>query len=452
VESKERALAELADAITSSGLIPSGASAVVMTSGGADSACAAAALARVLDPGDVHALHVNYGLRREAAQEERACRELCAKLRIDLHVERPALDSGNLQAAARAVRYEAAERLRARTGAGLVVTGHTRTDLAETVIYRLAVSPGARALLGLAPRAGRVVRPLLALERERTRALASAAGLPFSDDPTNADPAFARNRVRRDVLPVLRDLSPAAERNIAETRAELAEDAALLDRVVLTELQSIGTAAGSVDVDAAALAAKEAGMQRLALRALAERAAGRAVALGRDRTAEIMRLGTHPEGGEVDLGGGMRAICESGRIRFATTNETEAAPTPVPLKVPGRVRLGGWEVRAELHPAPVDPRGPELATLDAATLTGPVEVRTWRDGDRMRPLGMDGSKTLGDLFAEGGVARSQRGRVPIVTVAGEVAWIPGIAVGERFRLRSTTEEVAVLSVRVAEGG
>jgi tRNA(Ile)-lysidine synthase len=164
-----------------------------------------------------------------------------------------------------------------------------------------------------------------------------------------------------------------------------------------------------------------------------------------------MRLGLHREGGTVDLGGGLRAVCESGRIGFLTASATEAAPTPVSLKVPGTARLGSWEVRAELHPAPVDPAGPDFATLDAGAFTGPVEVRTWREGDRMRPLGMEGSKTLGDLLAESGVPRSQRHTLPVVTVDGEVAWIPGIAVAERFRLGARTEEVAVLSARLTGG-
>jgi tRNA(Ile)-lysidine synthase len=110
---------------------------------------------RVLGAAEVHALHLNYGLRPTAGRDEEACRRLCAALRIDLHIERPELEPGNLQAAAREARYEAAERLRARAGAATIVTGHTRTDVAETVLYRLAVSPGSRALLGLAARHGR---------------------------------------------------------------------------------------------------------------------------------------------------------------------------------------------------------------------------------------------------------------------------------------------------------
>jgi tRNA(Ile)-lysidine synthase len=446
----EEAIGALADAVRACGLGGPAESVVVMTSGGADSAAAAAGLARVLGAESVHALHVNYGLRPTADRDERACRELCARLRIDLHIERGEPGPGNLQAEAREARYAAAERLRARTGSDWIATGHTRTDLAETVLYRLAVSPGARALRGMAERSGRIVRPLLSLERVRVRELAGVAGLPFCDDETNLDPRFARNRVRAEVLPVLRDLSPAAERNIAETHAELREDAELLERIVLEALEAAGSAAGAVAIRAEALAGSEPALRRLALRALAERAAGRAVPLGRWRAVEIMRLAARPEGGEVDLGGGLRAVCEHGFVRFETSDEAAAAPAPVALTVPGAVRLGRWEVRAELHPGPLEPAGPDLATLDASTLRGALEVRTWREGDRIRPLGMEGTKSLQDLFTDRGVPRSLRHSLPVVTVGDRVAWVAGVAVSEDFRLEAGTREVAVLSARVLD--
>ena len=441
----EQALAELTDTVRASGLLEGSLSAVVMVSGGPDSACAAAGLAGALGSDQVHALHVNYGLRPEADAETATCRRLCAALRIDLHVERPSEPlRGNLQAAARALRYEAAERLRERTGADLIATGHTRTDVAETVLYRLAASPGTRALLGLAPRSDRVVRPLLAIERERARLLAVAASLPFADDPSNADRVFARNRIRSEVLPALAEVNPAAVRNLAETRAELAEEAELLERVVLESLAEAGADAGAVAVRAERLEGWEPGLRRLALRALAERAAGRRVALGRARAAEIARLAARPRGGEVDLGGGLVAVCEAGLVRFRAA-AAEAAPAPVVLGLPGRARIGEWELRAEIHPGPVEPSGPELATLDAGALGGAVEVRTWREGDRMQPLGMTGTKTLQDLFTDRGVPRSERHRVPIVTADGEIAWVAGVAVSERFRLDPGTELVAVLT-------
>ncbi len=451
-QGEQGALAELADAIAASELIEPGSSAVVMVSGGADSAAVAAGLTLMLGAGAVHASHVNYGLRAGAGDGEAAARRLCAALRVDLHVERPGpagLPPGNLQAAARELRYDAAERLRRRSGSTAIVTGHTRTDIAETALYRLAASPGSRALLGLAPRNGRVVRPLLGLDRERVRELVAIAGLPFADDETNVDPTFARNRIRAEVLPVLRELNPAAERNVAETRGELAEEAALLERVVLEALDRVGAGAGAVAIPAAALADWEPGLRRLALRALAERAAGRQVALGRLRAAQIERLAGEPEGGTVDLGSGLVAICESGLIRFRAA-AVDAAPAPAALNLPGRVRVGGWEVRAELHPGPVSPAGPDLATLDAAALRGPIEVRTWRQGDRIRPLGMAGTKTLGDLFADRGVPRSVRPTLPVVTVGGEIAWVAGVAVSEHFRLAPDAERVAVLTARALD--
>ena len=96
------------------------------------------------------------------------------------------------------------------------------------------------------------------------------------------------------------------------------------------------------------------------------------------------------------------------------------------------------------------PAGPDLATLDAETLRAPLEVRTWREGDRIRPLGMSGTKTLGDLFADRGVPRSLRPTLPVVTVGDEIAWVAGVAVSESFRLDPAAERVAVLTARALE--
>src|SRR4029078_9953996 len=139
---------EAAEAVDESGLLEGQTSAVVLASGGADSAVALAGTAATLGPGRVRALHLHYGLRPESGADEEVCGELCAAIGVELNALRVELgDAGNLQAAARDARYRAAEALRAETGAGVIVTGHTRTDLAETVLYRLASSPGRRALL-----------------------------------------------------------------------------------------------------------------------------------------------------------------------------------------------------------------------------------------------------------------------------------------------------------------
>jgi tRNA(Ile)-lysidine synthase len=430
------------------GLVAPGSRGVVLLSGGADSAATAAGLVEALGAGAVVALHLNYGLRPDSDRDQETCGELCAMLGIGLQVERPKpkLGTGNVQAEARERRYAAAERLRRAQGLDWIATGHTRTDLAETVLYRLATSPGRRALLGLRPRRGAIVRPIIALDRDHARWLVKEAGLPFRDDPTNAEPLYARNRIRNEVLPVLREIGPGADATIAETQAELAEEGETLERMAAEALAESGAdAAGAIGREA--LAEMDPAIRRLVLRRLAEGAAGAQVPLGRSRAAEIWRLANEPEGGLVELGGGVEARAEHGHVRF--TCGPEAEPAEATLVVPGVCRFGSWEVRAELVAGVRPAEGPDLAVLDPVALGGSVTVRAWRDGDRMRPLGLGGSKSLQDLFTDRKVPRSLRHALPVVTSEGRIAWIPGVAVSDEFAARPDAEESAVLSATQA---
>jgi tRNA(Ile)-lysidine synthase len=119
------------------------------------------------------------------------------------------------------------------------------------------------------------------------------------------------------------------------------------------------------------------------------------------------------------------------------------------MSVPGRARFGDWELIAEICAEIDDEPGPTLATLDAAALGSQLEVRAWRSGDRIRPLGLGGSKSLQDLFTDRGVPRSERARVPVVTAGGRVAWVAGVAVSEEFRLGERSSGIAVIRVRPA---
>jgi tRNA(Ile)-lysidine synthase len=439
----------LARAVRESGLIAEGTTGVVLVSGGADSAATAAGLVEFLGPEAVTALHLNYGLRPDSDRDEETARELGARLGIEVEVERPELGEGNVQSQAREARYRSAEGLRQARGADWIATGHTRTDLTETVLYRLVTSPGRRALLGLQPRRGEIVRPLLSLDRDEVRRLASDGGLPFRDDPSNAEPVFARNRIRNEVLPVLREIGPA-EATIAETQAELAEEGDALDRVVAEALAASGAEpAGAISRDA--LAPLHPAVRRLALRRLAERTSGEPVVLGRARAEEIWRLVNEPEGGVVQLGGGVEAQVEGGHVRFTTGPTVE--PAAAALSVPGVCRFGSWEVRAELASAVPPGEGPDRAVLDPGALGGALVVRSWREGDRMRPLGLDGSKSLQDLFTDRKVPRSLRRALPVVTSDGRIVWIAGVAVSEEFAAKAGAAEAAVLSAaQVRTGG
>ncbi len=136
-------------------------------------------------------------------------------------------------------------------------------------------------------------------------------------------------------------------------------------------------------------------------------------------------LGLSPEGThEVVLPGGVRAIAEYGSLRFASDPDP-GAPAAVPLPVPGAVDFGLWHIEASVGDGgdvQLDPRAA------AAGLT----VRPWRHGDRMRPAGLGGTKTLQDLFTDRKVPRAERSSVPVVEAGGEIAWVAGLAVDERF--------------------
>jgi tRNA(Ile)-lysidine synthase len=285
-------------AVRAGGLLRPGVPLVVLLSGGRDSVCLLDLAARLAGP--VSALHVDYGLRGSAAADAEHCAALCERLAVPLTVHRPARPPrGNLQAWARDVRYAEAARLAGPEG--LVAAGHTASDQVETVLYRLAASPGRRALLGMAAREGRVLRPLLGVTREQTAAYCAERGLPWREDPTNDSPAFARNRARRDLLPALRALHPAAEANVLRTLDVLRDEAEVLDAAV----------DAAVTTELAALRALPPALARLCVQRLADEAepGGRAAAVG-PRAREILALRT---GASLDLGGGLRVIEEYGR-------------------------------------------------------------------------------------------------------------------------------------------
>ena len=282
---------------------------VVLFSGGRDSTCLLDLAVRL--GADVSALHVDYGLRSDSAGDAEHCARVCASLGIELAVQRPRRpeDAGNLQAWARDVRYGAAARLAGARDAD-VAAGHTASDQAETVLYRLAASPGRRALLGMAARDGRLVRPLLGITRAETAAYCRARGLAWREDASNASDAFARNRVRHELLPALQSVHPAAEENVRRTAELLREEAAVLDEFVA------GVLDGREEIELDRLAALPPALARLVVRRLAEGATGTVVPRAARRTGDVLALGSD---GALDLGDGARARVRAGILSFEPT-------------------------------------------------------------------------------------------------------------------------------------
>jgi tRNA(Ile)-lysidine synthase len=356
---------------------------------------------------------------------------------VALEVRRPRRpEAGNLQAWARDARYGAAAQIALARGSD-VAAGHTATDQVETILYRLASSPSRRALLGMPRREGLLVRPLLAFTREQTAAYCRERGLAWREDETNQSDAYARGRIRHGLVPALEAAHPAAQRNVLALAEVLRGEAAVLDALVDDVLGGRGS------VELARLRELPGALQALIVQRLADAAAPGGLAPGAARrAAEVAGLG-EPGTAELDIGAGVRAVAEYGVLRFEPLHaEPAGVPEPVWLPVPGRVAFGAHEVLCELGPPT-----PAPGVLDRAALGPEVLVRSWRPGDRMRPLGLGGSKSLQDLFTARRVPRRARAGVAVVEAAGgEIAWVAGVATSERFKVTADTREAVHLSV------
>ena len=344
------AIEEVREAVGASGLFARDRPVVAMLSGGRDSTCLLDVAVALLGAGALCALHVNYGLRAEAAGEQERCERLCGELGVELQVVRAAPGdaparpagpvaeaapepagrlvledtaegAGNLMAWARELRYAEAERLALERGA-LIATGHTATDQVETILYRLAASPGRRALLGMAAADGRLIRPLLAITREQTAAYCRARGLAFSDDASNEDERFARARVRHGLLPELRAVHPAAERNVLRTAALLREETELLEGLLEAELERRD------HVEIARLREMPAALARMVVVRLAEQAAGTYVPQAGERVGELLELARRGGRAELHVGGRAGAVIEDGALRMIRLPRRGAGAPP----------------------------------------------------------------------------------------------------------------------------
>ena len=365
---------------------------VCLVSGGADSTLLAHALVALGHPlTTVHCAHALRG--EESAADAAACRALAGTLAVEHHeVEAEVLDGPGVEDRARRLRRSAGDRL-ARGRA--IATGHTRDDRVETILYRLASSPGRRAFAALGPSdgAGRV-RPLIELGRDEVRQALADGGIPWREDPSNRDLRFARNRVRLELLPQLRLLHPQAERNLLATAEALADEQEAVEAAALQLFARPGELACDV------LAAASPALARAALRLLCGETVSRPTV---ERALALAAAGA-----------------ASRRIPLAGTRELErrggvlALAGPLELATAGATAFGDFTLRCA-------PGTGELA-LDPALATR-LSVRGALRGDRLAGH----ERTVARMLLERKVPRAERSGYPVVLADGEPVCLPGIA-------------------------
>jgi tRNA(Ile)-lysidine synthase len=395
--------------VDDNGLLPAGASVLALVSGGADSTCLMHLLP-ALHPGRTAVLSFDHGLRPGAAGEAAAVIASAGALGLDAWSLRLGVDPGpGLQERARQARYAAARAHAAAHGFGLIATGHTASDQAETVLFRLARGTGRTGAMGMAPESHGVVRPLLCVTRDETRAWCADRGLAVVDDPSNDDARFARTRVRHGLLRALDDVHPGAELAVARFADRLRDEGELLDAVVDAAWERCAAAGG---LSCGALAGEHPAVARLLVRRLLDGAGVAADAARVDRVLALARDGGRP----VQVPGGLIAV---DRGVVVAERPAPGLPPDALLGVPGTVRFGRLVVRASRGSS----REP-TADRVALTVDGPLTVRSARPGDRI-PLPDGGRRAVGRLLADAGVPHRHRGAVPVVARGDRVVWVAG---------------------------
>ncbi|MBE0476573.1 MAG: tRNA lysidine(34) synthetase TilS [Coriobacteriia bacterium] len=455
------------EAVGSGGMLPPGAPVVAMVSGGADSVALLRLLASgTLAPGSpLSVLHVDHMLRPDSAEDAAFVSELCASLGVPVTVARydvgayAAAEGLNVEDAGRRVRYRFAEeeldaacrRADVAVERGRVAVAHTLDDRVETVLMRLIAGAGPGALAGIRPVRGRVVRPLLRARRSQVTAYLDSLGQPWREDPTNRDISRTRARVRWEVVPLLAAMNPRFAEAVERTADIVGEEDALLAEMAeafardFTETVETRGGAPELRVDRALMTTLTRPIIRRALRAALVEAFPEASRL---EAAHLEALvdGVSSEGFARDLPEGLRAFTEYDTMVVCRAGESLPALAPALLDIPGIAELGeAGSISAEEVAPDAPTGGPETATVDADRVSGPLIVDSPREGDRMRPLGMRGTKKLSDILTDAKVPRRRRPVTPVVRDGEAIVWVAGVRLSEEHKVGPETRRALRLT-------
>ncbi len=451
------------EAVARGRLLESGDHVLVGVSGGPDSVALLHALVLVRPEFSLRltVCHVHHGLRPEADGDAAFVEVLAARLGCAVRLVRVDVARGggrSPEEAARIARHAALARAARGTGARRIALGHTADDQAETVFMRVLQGAGPRGLAGIPARRGRIVRPLLAVDRAAVRDHLAAHGLESVEDATNHDTRFFRNRVRHELLPLLADRAgvPLAEalRRVARASREAVEalDALVRPRLVghFTRTPVGWRLALAACADLQPGAAKAVIRLALVEVAAADRLGSGLRAAHLDALAGLLTAGT---GARVRLPGGV--VVERGRDALWVLRP--AAPVEsMSLAIPGHARAGDLvgvtaAVEGPRSGRPADPSWEAWFDADALGLGGAIGasagtllVRPRRAGERMVPFGGDEPVRLTKLLGAAGVPRQARARWPVVAREGEVLWLLGVRRGASAPLTAATQTVLCL--------
>lgn len=416
---------------------------LVGVSGGPDSLCLLHLLTRVAPKTGVtlHVAHLDHALRPESAEDATFVERIALEWGIAATVERRPLAKPS-EDAARKVRYRFFADIAKTVGAAAVAVGHTAGDQAETVLLHLVRGSGLTGLAGMSPdteiQGLRIVRPLLSVHRAETLAYCQRHGIAFLEDPSNRSPKFTRNRIRSELLPLLRELNPRIE-NALLRLAGIAQDEEEFWQWFLSERRSDSPRLSRQTLDPLPRAAQT----RLLIEAHRGLTDEFLEATHIHSLLDLLKAGT---GKQLSLPGGIQAETEADALVLRAGPVAKPPSwSPTTLRVPGETIAGPWKVVCAFT-SPALPAEPWSVVIDIDQSGSDLTLRPRHPGDRYRPTGMPAPKKLQDILVDAKVPRRLRDTVPILEGPSDILWVGSQRVAEEAKVTDHTS--TALQVRL----
>jgi tRNA(Ile)-lysidine synthase len=417
-------------------------------------------------------IHFNYGLRgRESDGDEAFVSSFCRERNIPCVVRRPVLSKrprvSSLQALARWARYEAMKSLAHEIYADRIVTGHTANDQAETILMWMLRGAGLTGLTGMPfIREEIIVRPLLRTTREEVLDYLKQEKVAWRQDSSNVKDLYRRNRIRRELMPLMASITPSIVRLLERQADLLRADELYLEQVVDQLYRTCVTvdAGGAQQVDGKTFAELPAALQRRLVRKTLRATHAEGWAPASRMVEDVLRfVRTKSKGrrlslqtAEVTRGRGVNfVVCGKGRGKGDEVLAASPHAVTVSMSVPSTVYWPG--TKQEIHVQVItkqaaelllEPQSRDRALFDADRLSEPLVIRSWQPGDRMYPYGMGGkSKKLQDLFTDMKVTRLERSRIPLLVAPEGILWVVGRRTDERFLADDRTVRCLVANLK-----
>ena len=430
---------------------PLGALSIVALSGGADSVALLLGLLHLKQP--LVAAHCNFHLRGEESDADEAfVRQLCEERGVKLYVEHFDTEAYakqqriSIEMAARELRYEFFEKLRQQLGADTIAVAHHRDDNVETLLLNLVRGSGLKGLCAMQPQNGFIVRPMLNIPRTEIEAFLKETQQPFRTDSTNTDTAFKRNKIRHELLPLLRELNPSIDRTLAETITRLNEAQSLLPSASSSSpssprslrSDSIAAPAFPLRLPLASLQSSPA-PQTLIFNFLSPY--GFTPSQCRTIAQECSeRVGAMYECTEYLCVRDREALIVAPRPPRIAHFELPIEEGELTLPNGATLRLHRY-ARAELTEIP---KSPNIACLDLAQITLPLFVRTPQEGDRFAPFGMKGTQLISDYLTNRKRNRLEKLASLLLCDAQGPLWLINERPDRRVAITETTEDVLLV--------